>query len=110
MKTKDGKYIIFDITEFLPGKPIPDEFCKSANEGGPFFFMPSTWTEELGWGTFLAQHRGYPMNYSPGFETAEAAAEAATAWEVTRQRQESQSNAFLAWMGSDDDGQVFDPG
>jgi hypothetical protein len=30
VKTPQGKYVIFDITEFLPGRKIPEDFCKEA--------------------------------------------------------------------------------
>jgi hypothetical protein len=88
MVTPKGKYAIFDITLFLPGRTIPSDFCKEAEERGPYFFQPSHWTQENYWGgsniAYLATRKGFlpwPMMYSTGFPTAEAALEAATEWE-----------------------------
>jgi hypothetical protein len=86
MKTPKGHYSIFDITEFLPGRPIPQNFCDEANQHGPFFFMPASWTLENFWGGdsiayIKGKEKSWPMMYSIGFPTAEAALEAATEWE-----------------------------
>lgn len=86
MLTKRKVFRIFDITEFLPGRPIPAEFEEESQSGGTFFFQPAWWCEEEGWGSFLGQRRGFPMIYSPAYPTAEAALEAANEWESTKDR------------------------
>lgn len=80
--TKSGAYQIFDITNFLPGRPIPKEFCEEAEKGGFWFFMPSEWTEVDGWRSTIGYLRNFPMIYSTGFPTEKAALEAAEKWEA----------------------------
>lgn len=83
MKTPSGKYRIIDITEFLPGRKIPAEWCDEANKNGSFFFLPSNWTEETQWGGInLTRFTKFPMMYSPGFPSPETALEAAIVWEA----------------------------
>lgn len=85
IKTASGQYIIFDITEFLPGKPIPNDFFQESN--GPWYFMPSHWEAPDWGGITIASYRGFPFCYSPGFATAEEALQAAEEWEVTKEKQ-----------------------
>jgi len=87
MKTPEGKYVIFDITEFLPGRVIPENFAKEADENGPFFFQPADWSLENYWGGsaiawLVGQDKAWPMMYSIGFQAAEEALQAATKWEA----------------------------
>lgn len=88
MKTSRGQYVIFDITEYLPGEVIPPSFTKEANEKGPFFFQPTDWTRENDWGGSAAINimaksnpKTWPFMYSTGFATAESALDAAQKWE-----------------------------
>ena len=102
MKTKNGLFLIFDITEYLPGRPIPPDYLKAAEEGGPFFFMPSNWTEENDWQTFSGRFRRFPMLYSPGYQTAEEALAAAEGWESTKDEREQRDQAnYRAIFGED---------
>lgn len=77
-----GGYIIFDITDpaFLAGK-IPGKFCEEANANGPWFYQPSQWSKDNGWESTVARLMKFPMMYSPGFATAEAALVDANEWE-----------------------------
>lgn len=82
MKTPKGTYRVIDLTEFLPGRKIPEDWCEEANKNGPFFFLPTWWSEENLWGGInLTRFTKFPMCYSTGFSTPEAALEAATVWE-----------------------------
>jgi hypothetical protein len=101
MVTPEGKYTIFDITEFLPGRPIPQEFCDEANQGGPWFFQPAHWSEKNGWYSALGDLRKYPLLYSIGFPTAEAALEAATGWELRDPERHAQERAFEAKLAAE---------
>lgn len=88
-----GRYVIFDITEFLPGRLIPQDFCDEANTRGPFFFQPSDWGLDNYWGGsaiayLVGKDKCWPMMYSIGFPTMEAALEAATDWEVKQPARE----------------------
>lgn len=96
--TKNGGYVTFEITSFLPGRPVPKEFCQEAEQNGFWFFMPSDHTEENGWKSNIGSRRNFPMIYSPGFSTEEEALQAAEDWEhgaVERARMES---GWLATM------------
>lgn len=93
VKTPQGKYVILDITEFLPGRKIPESFCEEAEKNGPFFFQPSDWTLENYWGGnavayIIGQEKCWPMIYSIGFPTVEAALEAASRWEAEQPERE----------------------
>lgn len=99
--TTSGKYVVFDVTEFLPGKLVPQEFCQEAEQGGPWFFMPSSWLPDRGYGgSAVSKFRGYPLIYSVGHVTEAAALQAAEDWEVgdTEREREYQEGAekFLA--------------
>lgn len=95
MKTKSGKHTIFDITGFLPGKPIPPDYFHICD--GPWYFRPSDW-EAPTWGTNIGELQGFPMCYSPGFATEEEALKAAEAWETERRTGEKQEAAFMKWL------------
>lgn len=87
MKTPLGQYVIFDITEFLPGRPIPQSFLEEAEAHGPWFFQPALWSAANCWGgstiaEYMGEAKSFPILYSIGFHSEEAALEAATAWEA----------------------------
>lgn len=97
--TKSGKLRIFDITDFLPGQPIPKDFFISGVTG-PWYFMPAAWEApywEDSYASRLAK-RHFPMAYSIGFETAEEALEAAEAWEVEEEKRAAQEQGFLDFL------------
>lgn len=101
MKTPQGLYYIIDITEFLPGRHIPSDWCEEANKGGPFFFLPSNCTEETQWGgSRISLFTKFPMLYSVGSPTAEAALEEATRWEAGKSSREIQQKEIDASMVS----------
>ena len=88
--TKSGKFAVVDITDpsFCPGVPVPQQFENTDLFGGDklgtFFFMPAKWTDpNADYGSFMSARRKHPMNYSPGYEMAEKAFEAAEKWEAS---------------------------
>jgi hypothetical protein len=87
--TKSGLLRTLEITSFLPGRRIPDAYCKAANEGGPWFFIPTWWSDDNYWGGFatiyLSQVK-FPFPYSPGFQDEEAALAQAEQWEEDLQK------------------------
>jgi hypothetical protein len=101
MVTSEGKYMIFEITSFLPGKPIPQEFCDEANLRGPWFFQPSHWSAKNGWYSNIGDLRKFPLLYSIGFPTAEAALVAATEWEARFPEKHSAERAFEAKLAAE---------
>jgi hypothetical protein len=83
VRTKSGNHLVVDVTEFLPGHPIPVEFSQEAELHGCWFFMPPEWADPAeGFGSAIGNLRGYPLIYSPGFPTCEEALEAAEGWEI----------------------------
>ena len=98
MNTKSGRHTIFDITEFLPGRPIPKDFLDASTDG-PFFFQPSWWSEENDWGGLNAAFfRKFPFCYSPGFATPEDALAAAEDWEIRQPELRKGEEAWLKFM------------
>lgn len=95
MKTKSGRYIIFDITEFLPGKPIPSDYDTT---NGPWFFRPADWVAPDWGGVTVAKFRGFPFAYSPGYAEPEQALAAAEEWEGQRPWREEREAAFQAFF------------
>lgn len=87
--TPSGLFRIFDVTEFLPGQPIPSEFLVPGYCDGPWYFMPTAWIAPH-WGNAsrIAINRNFPMCYSPGYATKEAALAAAIEWEPEFVRKE----------------------
>lgn len=98
LTTKSGRYQIFEITSFLPGKKIPKAFCDEAEAGGFWFFMPSEWTAESGWGSVVGEMQGYPMIYSMGHPTAEAALVTAEEWEAGEEERLKQWNQPIQFV------------
>lgn len=96
IKTKSEEHIIFDITDpsFCSGKMIPSDFDTSTGE---WFFQPTAW-EPPAWGfnfIYLGK-RGFPMAYSPGYPTLEAALAAAETWEIERKKQDVINKASMS--------------
>ena len=85
MQTKSGKHTIYQIEEFLPGRKVPPDWERDVLPGGPFFFLPTKFNEEDGWGNPLANRRGYPLPYSRGYPSAELALEDAEEYEEQHQ-------------------------
>lgn len=79
--TSKGKYVVFDITSFLPGKPIPEDYFQIKDPSGPWYFRPADWNAPEWGGVMSAYLKGFPMAYSPGFPTAEEAMKEAQRWE-----------------------------
>lgn len=91
MVTKRGFYRVFDVSDpsFLPGQLIPGDFVPMPTNGGTWFFMPSDWEGPDWGGSYFASLRKFPMAYSLGFGTADAALEAAQEWENDKERREA---------------------
>lgn len=97
-----GGYVIFDITDpsFMAGK-IPGKFCEEANVNGPWFYQPAQWSKANGWESSVARLMKFPMMYSPGFATAEAALADANEWEgntEARVRSEATAQAMITQL------------
>lgn len=87
LKTKSGRYIIFDATDpnFYQGK-ISSMFNEAA-KNGYWFFQPSEWVPAPGsndYGCTAACLTKTLMPYSAGYSTPEAALAAAEEWEAER--------------------------
>lgn len=99
MKTKSGGHVVFDITSFLPGRLIPEDYFPPRGIcNGPWYFMPSDWEAPDWGGVWVAHHRQFPMCYSPGFETEEEALSAAEEWEKTKAERDAQASAFAQFI------------
>jgi hypothetical protein len=87
VKTKTGAYIIADISDpqFYPGKKVPADYESEAADGS-WFFWKASWLDDDFGGSVIARLRGYPMNYSIGYPTAETALTAAEEWEANQPR------------------------
>lgn len=95
-KTLSGKYTIFDITEFLPGRRIPGHyFPPNGICDGPWYFRPSEWKEPEWDGSTISYMLKFPMCYSPGFATAEEALAAAEQWEIDKPQQDAMAARAL---------------
>ncbi len=104
MLTRSGKFQIFDITDFCPGRLIPPDFFACGIEG-PWYFMPSGWQAPNWGGSALATLRKFPIAYSPGFKTAEEALAAAEEWEGDGYiRIQAEKAERSIWV--DDDGEI----
>ena len=85
--TQSGAYVIADIIAditdptFYPGKTIPLSY-EDVSAEGTWFFWPKDWLSENFGGIFTAWAAKYPMVYSIGFSTPEAAIAAAEKWEA----------------------------
>lgn len=105
LTTKSGKFIIADITDpsFFPGKSPPAMYQDPTHEGSWFFWPCEFLAGDFG-GIAVARLSGYPMCYSPGFATSEAALEAAEKWEVEtpkRMAEDRQAEARMAALFGD---------
>lgn len=103
MLTRSGKFIVFDVTDpsFYPGKVIPKAFQDAAeNSHCCWFFQPAHWSQENGFGnSIIAERRGFPSVYSPGYESEEEALIQAEVWEAAEENYRASSQAnYDSWI------------
>lgn len=78
-----GPFVVVDVTDpqFFPGKTLTRDYLEDTDHGGTWFFFPGEWLDaDTFGGLTLAKLRGLPLAYSPGYDTAERAAEMARKW------------------------------
>ena len=82
--TQSGRYIVFDVTEYRPGIPVPPIYNFFA-EGGkkPFFYEPLDWFLR-GERPYPPPYSAYPMMFSEGYATQDEALRAAEKTEAMR--------------------------